>query len=175
VVGRQLDVKSALSVAGRFLDSRVALIKPFESPEHAKAMEELERICSSHDDYIWRAKANSQQAADIGRVRSPFAMSTYYVCNAQEAEADSIVSAFFAPILNQRVKDRLIASWTWQEHLAGGQYRRLLVLDGPTVKALIQNWSSLQDALEKANPDVSRRFTQICDSHTDYIWEITQN
>jgi len=99
-------------------------------------------------------------------------MATYYVCNAQETEADFIVKTFVAPILNQRVKDRMIDSWAWDEHLMGGKYRRLLVVDGASVKALMQNWNTLQGDLQKANPDLSRRFTEICDSHSDYIWEI---
>jgi hypothetical protein len=158
----------------KLLDSYLALIKMGESAEHAKAMDEFDRICSSHDDYTWRAKAGSQTAADVGRVRSPYVMSTYYVCNAQETEADFIVKSVVAPILNQRVKDGKIASWIWQEHLMGGKYRRLLVADGASVKALLQHWSSLHDEFVKANPDLARRFTEICDSHSDYIWEITK-
>jgi hypothetical protein len=99
-------------------------------------------------------------------------MSTYYVCNANEAEADYIVQTFLAPILNQRVKDRKIDAWVWNEHLMGGKYRRQLVVDGANPKALLQHWASLQDDLQKANPDVARRLTEICDSHSDYIWEI---
>jgi hypothetical protein len=158
----------------KLVDSRLALNKMIESPEHAKAMDEFNRVCSSHDDYTWRVKISSQAPADIGRVRSPFALSTYYVCNAQEAEADFIVKTVLAPILNQRVKDKKIDSWGWDEHLVGGKYRRLLVMDGASVKALMQHWSSLHDEFEKANPDLSRRFYQICDSHSDYIWEITK-
>jgi hypothetical protein len=155
----------------KLLDSYMALIKMGQSPEHAKAMDEFDRICSSHDDYTWRPVAASQSAADIGRVRSPYAMSTYYICNSHENEADFIVKTVFAPILNQRVKDGKIASWIWQEHLMGGKYRRMLVVDGASVKALMQNWASLQTDLEKANKDLSNRFTEICDSHSDYIWE----
>jgi hypothetical protein len=115
-------------------------------------MDEFDRICSSHDDYTWRAKASSQASGDTGRARSAFAMSTYYVCNAHEPEADFIVKTVYAPILNQRVKDRKIDSWTWDEHLMGGKYRRLLVVDGASPKALIQHWGSLQEELEKGQP-----------------------
>ena len=158
----------------KLLDSRAAIIKMTEAPEHAKAIDEFQRICSSHDDYVWRSKASSQAPNAIGGDRSPFAMSTYFVCNADEPEADFIVKTVFAPVLNQRVKDGMIASWIWQEHLTGGKYRRLLVLDGADEKALMKNWASLQGDLEKAAPDLARRFTEICDSHTDYIWENTK-
>jgi hypothetical protein len=162
------------SDSDKLIDFRAALDKMTESPEHAKAMDEFDRVCSSHDDYTWRSKVTSQTSADVGRARSPYSMSTYYVCSAQEEEADYIVKNVFAPLLNQRVKDHKIASWIWQEHLMGGKYRRLLVVDGASVKELIHNWASLQGDLEKASPDLSRRFTEICNSHSDYIWEITQ-
>jgi hypothetical protein len=165
VVGTDMD---------KMLDSRAAIIKMTESPEHAKAIEELERICSSHDDYVWRSNAGSQAPSAIGRDRSPFAMSTYFVCNAEESEADFIVKTVFAPVLDQRVKDGMIASWMWLEHLMGGKYRRLLVFDGADAKALMKNWASLQGDLEKAAPDLARRFAGVCDSHTDYIWENTK-
>ena len=155
----------------KLLDSRAASIKMTQSPEHSKAMDEFDRICSSHDDYVWRSVASSLTPTAIGRDRSPFAMSTYYVCGPEEREADFIVKTAFAPILNQRVKDGMIASWTWQEHLIGDKYRRILVLDGADEKALMKNWATLQDDLEKANADMTRRFSEICYSHSDYIWE----
>jgi len=158
----------------KLLDSYLGLIKMTQSPEHAKAMDEFDRICSSHDDYTWRQKSGSQAGGAAPRPRSPFGMSTYYVCNSKEAEADYIVKNFMGPILDQRVKDRKIDSWAWDEHLMGGKYRRLLVVDGTSPKALLQHWGSLQGELQKASPDMSNRFTEICDSHSDYIWEISQ-
>jgi len=155
----------------KLLDSCIGLIKMAQSPEHAKAMDEFDRICSSHDDYTWRSKAGSENVGP-GRERSPFVMSTYYVCNANEPEADFIVETFLAPILNQRVKDHKIDGWVWNEHLMGGKYRRQLVVDGANPKALLQHWASLQDDEQKANPDMVHRFTEICDSHSDYIWEV---
>lgn len=155
----------------KLLDSYMGLIKMAQSPEHAKAMDDFDRICASHDDYTWRNKAGSQ-AGGAARARSAFVMSTYYVCNAQEAEADYIVKNFMGPILDQRVKDHKIDAWVWNEHLMGGKYRRQLVVDGASAKALLQHWGSLQGDLQKANSDLSSRFTQICDSHSDYIWEV---
>jgi hypothetical protein len=156
----------------KMLDVRATISKMLTAPEH-KELAELARICPNHDDYIWRALASSRPMTAIGGDRSPFGLSTYYACNANEAEADAIVKMAFAPVLNQRVKDKMIDSWTWQEHLLGGKYRRILVLDGASEKALMKNWTTLPQALEKAAPDLSRRFFQICHDHTDYIWEIT--
>ena len=159
----------------KMLDSRAALIKMTQSPEHAKAMDEFDRVCSSHDDYVWGSKVGSQAPEAIVRNRAPFAMSTYYVCNSHEDEADAIVKTAYAPILNQRVKDGTIASWNWLEHQMGGKYRRLLVFDGADEKALMKNWASLQGDMEKSAPEFSRRFAEICDSHSDYIWDNSGN
>jgi len=166
VVGTDMD---------KMLDSRAAVIKAMEAPEHSKASDEFDRICSSHDDYVWGGQVGSQAAEAVGRVRSAFAMSTYFVCNSHEKEADAIVKAVYAPVLNQRVKEGKIASWNWLEHMTGGKYRRLLVIDGPDAKTLVRNWATLDEALAKAAPELSQRFTDICDSHYDYIWENSGN
>lgn len=155
----------------KLADSRAALIKATQAPEHAKALDEFDRVCPSHDDYIWSSKASSQAPDAVARVRSPFALTTYYVCSSDEDEADAIVKMAFAPILNQDVKDGKIVSWNWLEHLVGGKYRRAMVFDAASEKALLNYWGSLNTALGKAQPEFNRRFGQICSSHTDYIWE----
>ena len=151
--------------------SRAAMAKMTASPEHAKAFDEFAGLCPSHDDYIWRGKSSSQSPGDVSRPRSPFAMSTYYECDSNEAEADAIVASTLTPVLNQRVKAGAIDTWNWMEHMFGGKYRRLLVIDGKDEAALLANWGSLQDELQKAAPDMARRFDQICHSHADYIWQ----
>ena len=39
--------------------------------DNPNALEEFNSICSSHDDYIWRSVAGSQQPADVGTDRAP--------------------------------------------------------------------------------------------------------
>jgi hypothetical protein len=152
-------------------ESRAALVKQLGTPEHVKAFEEFGRICGSHDDYIWKSVATSQAPDAVARVRSPYGMSTYYICTAAEDEADAIVKAAYAPVLNERVKSGAISSWNWMEHQFGGVYRRVLVMDGADETALLKNWSTLADTVEKASPAFARRFGEICDRHTDYIWQ----
>jgi hypothetical protein len=103
-------------------------------------------------------------------------MSTYFECDpSREGEADEIVKSAYAPVLNQHVKDGKIVSWNWLQHVSGGEYRRILVLDGKDHKSALTYWSALSGALEKAHPELSRRFSSICSSHTDYVWDIPQN
>jgi hypothetical protein len=99
-------------------------------------------------------------------------MSTYFVCGADESEADAIVKAAFAPILNEHVEAGKILSWNWVEHQVGGKYRRLLVFDAADHTTILQYWSQFSDALNEAQPEMARRFTEICPSHQDYIWDM---
>ena len=78
----------------------------------------------------------------------------------------------FAPVLNAHVKEGKIASWNWLRHVAGGEYRRLLVIDGTDHAALLEYWNTMDQALEESQPELSRRFNEICSSHTDYVWDI---
>ena len=74
-------------------------------------------------------------------------------------------------MLNERVKAGKIDSWAWLEHLFGGKYRRLFLIDAKDEKALLENWSSMQDDLQKAAPAMAARLANVCHSHADYIWE----
>lgn len=172
---RRLEYMSGTDL-DKMVDAREALIKKMEAPEIKKDMDEFDTICPNHDDYIWASVVGSQAAGDVGRVRSPVAMSTYFVCGAAgDDEADSIIKTAFAPILNQHVKDKKIASWNWLAHRMGGKYRRLLVFDGADHKSLLKYWGILAPALNAAQPTLSRRFNEICSSHTDYIWDMDAN
>jgi hypothetical protein len=160
----------------KMVDAREAVIKKLAASDQAKIMEELQTICASHDDYIWASVVGSQNLSDVGRVRSPVAMSTYYVNDqSSDDEANEIVKTALAPILNQHVKEGKIASWNWLEHQMGGKYRHLLVIDGADHKSLLNYWGVLAPAFSKAQPELYRRFGQLCFSHSDYIWDMTTN
>lgn len=131
--------------------------------------DEFDSICGSHDDYLWQTVATSPDASTPPAV----GMSTYYQCESNEAEADAILKSALAPVLNQHVKDGKIASWSWLEHMAGGPIRRVLVLRGASHKAILNYWGTLDQALETAQPDLSKRFSTICFAHADYVWDFT--
>ena len=172
---RRLEYMSGTDL-DKLVDAREALIKKMEAADIKKDMDEFDTICPNHDDYIWASVVGSQAAGDVGRVRSPVAMSTYFACSAAgDDEADAIVKSAYAPVLNQFVKDKKIGSWNWLEHRMGGKYRRLLVIDGADHKGLLKLWSALAPALAAASPTMSRRFNEICPSHTDYIWDMEAN
>jgi len=156
---------------GKVVTARDAIIGELMSA-HTKAMEEFSTICPSHDDYIWSSLASSQAPDAVARDRAKVAMSTYWVCDSREQEADEIFKAAFAPVMNAHVKQGKLVSWNWLEHVAGGKYRRLLVIDATDHKSVLAYWNAFDAALSEANPALFQRFIAICDSHSDYIWDL---
>ncbi len=164
--GRDLD---------KMVDARQAVIDGLLKDQR-KATDEFSTICSSHDDYIWASVVSSQAPDAIAASRAAVASSTYFQCDAsREEEADEIVKAAYAPILNQHVKEGKIVSWNWMRHVMGGEYRRILVFDGKDHKSVLGYWSALANGLSAAHPRQADRFSSICSSHTDYVWEIPKD
>lgn len=135
--------------------------------KNKKLGEEFSRICSSHDDYIWRTVAGN-----IGTVaRGGASFSTYYVCDqGRETEADALVTQVFGPVFDKMVADGKLKSWGWNEHIVGGSYRRLATLSGTDMKAVLEARDAVVEAMID-NP-LGSTFTGICGDHTDYMWEI---
>ncbi len=136
-------------------------------PKNKKIDAEFGSICNSHDDYIWR-----RVAGNIGTVaRGGAAFSTYYVCDqGREDEADALVTSVFAPVFDKMVTDGKLKSWGWNEHIVGGQYRRLETFSATDVGALMAARAAIVEAFDD-NP-AGDTFTDICGDHTDYMWEI---
>lgn len=125
-------------------------------------------ICPSHDDYIWRAVAG--KGSDT---RGKVGFSTYLVCDSsREARADEITESFFKPILNKLVDDKMINSWGWNEHIVGGEYRRLMTLSAADVGSLMKARGAFVEKI--SDKPLATEFDAICGSHSDYIWEIQQ-
>lgn len=128
---------------------------------------EFGSICNAHDDYIWQSVAGN-----VGTVkRGKAGMSVYHVCDmAREDEADAIVKQVMAPIYDKAVADGKIRSWGWSEHIIGGKYRRLETFTAADFDALVTARASIIAALEDA--PLADTFSEICGSHSDYLWEI---
>jgi hypothetical protein len=167
---RRLSYTGATSLSA-LVEARQAVIGEMTEAQK-KAGEEFNSICPSHDDYIWSSVASSQAPDAVARDRTKVAMSTYFVCDSREKEADAIVKSVFAPVMNAHVKEGKIASWNWLEHVAGGKYRRILVIDATDHASVLNYWNAFDQALIDAQPELSQRFTDICPSHTDYIWDM---
>jgi len=125
--------------------------------------------CAAHDDYLWTMDQGSPPGTDRGDV----SLSVYFVCDvAGQNRADEIFAQTFAPKLAEMQEEGKIASWGWQSHVLGGEYRRLQTVTGndhATVTAA--RFEALQ-YVNRNHSDLAREFSQICDSHTDYLWDI---
>jgi hypothetical protein len=132
-----------------------------------KLGQEYAGICNSHDDYIWRRVAGSAGSTAPGGVT----FSTYYVCDGtRETQADAMVQQVFAPVYDKMVADGKLQSWGWFEHIVGGKYRRLATMGAADLGALM----AARGAIVQAFTDnaIGDAFTAICDSHSDYIWNV---
>ena len=95
------------------------------------------------------------------------------VCDfTEEDRASRIVDEVFADVYNKHVEEGTITGWGWLEHNIGGQYRRISVIAAPDLSSLLAARGAIFEDLFEENPIALDRFSQICDSHTDYIWEM---
>ncbi len=126
------------------------------------------KICNAHDDYIWRVVAGTEGSSGP---RGKAGFSTYHICDqSRETQADELVKRVFAPIYDRMVAEGKLVSWGWLEHIVGGEYRRLETITATDVPALMKARAALVEAL--SDDDLGDTMTDICGSHSDYIWEI---
>ncbi len=162
---RRADYFTAGSIQG-LLDAQKKM-NPEGDAKSKKLMAEFGAICSTHDDYIWR-----RVAGNIGTTaRGGAAFSTYFVCDqGRESQVDAAMKSSIGPILDKMVTDGKLMTWGWNEHIVGGEYRRLATMSAADMKAVLEARGALVEALD-GNP-AGDLLTDICPSHTDYMWEI---
>ena len=130
-----------------------------------KLDDEYGKICNSHDDYIWHRVAGNAGTTKPGNA----VFSTYYVCNSREAQADALVTQVYAAQYDKMVAEGKLTSWGWLEHVVGAQFRRLATFSAPDMKSLMEARASI---VESQDNELGNIFTDICDSHADYIWNV---
>jgi hypothetical protein len=125
--------------------------------------------CASHDDYIWQATSGSDGTGVSARGK--VGLSVYMVCSFNgEERADEIVAKEYAPIYNKYVENGSIASWGWLSHVVGGKYRRVETMTGKDYASLLAARGEIIGELLKT--ESAEEFSNICTSHTDYLWNI---
>jgi len=127
------------------------------------------KICNSHEDYIWHSVAGNAGTAEPGKA----VFSTYFVCDSREVQADAIVKQVFAPVYDKLVADKKLTSWGYLEHIVGGHVRRVATMSAADMKSLLAARSEINQVLTD-NP-LGDTFTEICDAHEDYMWEVKAN
>lgn len=125
---------------------------------------EFASACKSHDDYIWRRVAGTTGP------RGKAAFSVYYVCDSgREAQADALIKRVFAPTYDKLVAEGKLTSWSWLEHIVGGEYRRLATMTAKDMSSLMAARSAVVAAFQ--DDPLSAVLDDICGSHADYMWE----
>lgn len=152
------------------LTARAAIIEEFQADDSGLGTE-FNEICPSHDDYIWNFEGGSGTAA-LGP-RPEWALSTYFECDfAREDLADEIYLNVFNGVFDQAVADGTISGWSWHSHDVGGKYRRLAVIDGTSVNAVLDGRDAVFEQIEEMAEGALEVFAETCYSHTDYLWDI---
>jgi len=101
-------------------------------------------------------------------------IASYHRCStAYEGEADFIMNTVLADAYQKRVDDGSISGWGWVKHTAGGAWRRISTITAPDRNAAMNAWDEIVTEIEEEHPNAWHRFNEICDSHDDYIWNLT--
>jgi hypothetical protein len=131
---------------------------------------EFVKICNTHDDYIWRGVAGSGGNV-LATTRGKVGMSAYHVCTmSMEGRADELVKTVMAPVYDAHVGEGKLRSWGWSSHIVGGEYRRLATMTADDWPTLLAMRASILEAMQ-GNP-LAMQFSDICGSHSDYMWEL---
>ena len=132
--------------------------------------EAFSQACSSHDDYIWERVAGNAVADSRGSA----SISVYQVCDInREQRADELVKTVFAPLYDKAIADGKIKSWGWNSHVVGGKYRKLSTMSGDSFESLLKARGEILAALyEDGENKDAWEFSEICHSHSDYLWNI---
>ena len=150
------------------LKSQAALQKRAE--EAGAENDGLAESCGSHDDYIWQVETGNGIVSD----RANAGLSVYHVCKiSKEERADELVEKVFTPVYNKAVEDGKIKSWGWSSHVVGGKYRRLATMTGESFDSLLTARGEILQAIYADGDNAeANEFSDICTSHSDYMWEI---
>jgi hypothetical protein len=163
---RRIQYYQASSLGG-LLDAQQEMDKRMDGVNDA-ADNDFGKICNAHDDYIWQVKSGTS-----GKGRGDAGFSVYYKCNeSKEERADEIWANDFAPILNKAVEEGKLTSWGWSAHWVGGAYRRLQTMTAPDHKSLLAARDGLIGQMYGDDNPAGAEFTEICGSHSDYMWNI---
>jgi len=165
---RRIQYHSSDSVAG-LLTAQETVAKRIE--EASGGVDDgFSSICSAHDDYIWKSEGGSATTGTRGKA----SISVYMVCDfSKEDRADEIVETVFAPIYNKAVADGKITSWGWLSHVVGGEYRRLSTMSADNYGDLIAAREEILETIYGEGENAAAaEFSEICGSHTDYLWDV---
>jgi hypothetical protein len=102
-----------------------------------------------------------------------FVYATYFECDTSRQEiADEVVKYIWAPAYDSAVEAGTISQWGWLTHHTGGKWRRLFYYAAPGLDALMDAPDAISPGIQKAAPGAGQIFSEICNAHEDYIWQV---
>lgn len=154
------------------LDASGALGEIIEeaTPEAGRAFTE---VCPDHEDYIWQTVPGIS-ANVIGEERGAAGFSTYFKCDSsRENRADEIVRETLGPIYDKHVGSGGLTTCTWLRHDVGGDFRRLLSATATDHKTMMLTRAAIVAEMTSGRTERAfRQFSEICDTHHDYMWDV---
>lgn len=107
-----------------------------------------------------------------------FTYASYFSCpGGPLARADELI-AEDAERMDALVEDGTINRWGWLAHHTGGSWQRIFYHQAGSLDALLDGSNAIQnppdddDEADDDEADEGLTFTQICNSHDDYIWQV---
>ncbi len=155
------------------LNARTRILQEVNA-EQARASREFSQICPTHDDYMWEPIAASTALLDVGRMRASASLSQYYQCDpARLSRADELLRNVIGPFASTQIRNGTINAWSWNARSLGGEYDRLLIMDGLDAKALLNARDGVFKAMRSERDAALREFESICPRRHDYVWGIS--
>lgn len=162
---RRLLVLSGTDM-NQMLEVRAQIIE--ELSENEEAMARMGQACGGHDDYIWVATTTSTTNPDVMGTAS---VSAYHMCErSREDRADELFAEVLAPLYQKHVDMGHLASYGFYSHRVGGVFRRLETVSGPDHATVLDMQAAVYNEAMQTNPLALQEFTQICSTHSDYLW-----
>jgi hypothetical protein len=157
---------------GVMMDAREAIVEEITT-QHADAAAELGTVCGSHDDYIWTSiAASTPDPAAVGQAT----FSTYYACdNSREGRTNQIFEEVLAPLYEKHREMGHLSTWGFYAHRSGGIFRRLETFSGADHKTLMSMQQAIYEEANSTNALAMNEFREICNWHTDYMWNNATN
>jgi hypothetical protein len=98
-----------------------------------------------------------------------FTYATYFSCEGgKPSRADEIIAAD-AERMDGLVEDGLISGWGWLQHHTGGRWSRISYYQAASMDALLDAYDGIGEGRDEAT---AVEFSQICNAHDDYIWQV---
>ena len=153
---------------GQMMQVRAEVVAELSEGDEADRMTELFAACPGHDDYIWVGVDISTNNPDVIGNAS---VSSYHMCDrSREGRADEIFTEVLAPLYQKHIDLGHLASYGFYAHRVGGAVRRLETVSGADHTTVLNMQGAVYGEAFETNPLAVQEFTDICNTHTDYLW-----